>query len=73
MSFLSEKKVKSMMEQSGVAGLSLTYLKGQPCGVDKTYSWGMSDLSNKERVTPLTRFQMASMSKVVPQSLRFNF
>ena len=48
MSFISEKKVKSMMEQSHVAGLSMTYMKGKPCGVHETYSWGVSNILKKE-------------------------
>ena len=73
MSFLSEKKVRSMMEQSHVAGLSVTYMKGSPCGVDETYSWGVSDLETKEKVTPLTRFQLASMTKVVATAFAIQF
>ena len=73
MSFLSEKKVRSMMEQSRVAGLSVTYMKGKPCGLDETYSWGFSNLAMKEKVTPLTRFQMASMTKVVATAFSIQF
>ena len=73
MSFLSEKKVKSMMEQSHVAGLSVTCMKGVPCGVDETYSWGSSNLKTNQKITPLTRFQMASMTKVVATAFAIQF
>ena len=62
-----------MLEQSHVAGLSVTSLKGKPCGVDETYSWGLSDTSKKVEVTPLTRFQMASMSKVIGTAFAVQF
>ena len=70
---LCEKKVKSMLEQSCVAGLSVTSLGGDPCGVDQTYSWGFSDTKEGTPVTPLTRFQMASMSKVVGTAFAIQF
>ena len=73
MSFISEKKVRSMMKQSHVAGLSVTYMKGKPCGVHETYSWGISDILTKEKITPLTRFQMASMTKVVATAFAIQF
>ena len=61
------------MEQSHVAGLSVTCMKGNPCGVTETYSWGEADLETKEKVTPLTRFQMASMTKVVATAFVIQF
>ena len=73
MSFISEKKVRSMMEQSHVAGLSVTYMKGKPCGVHETFSWGVSNILTKEKITPLTRFQMASMTKVVATAFAIQF
>ncbi|MEE2744731.1 MAG: serine hydrolase [Bdellovibrionota bacterium] len=73
MSFISEKKVKSMLNQSHVAGLSVTCLKGLPCGVGETYSWGLSDTSKKTKITPITRFQMASMSKVIATAYAIQF
>ena len=73
MSFISEKKVKSMLNQSHVAGLSVTCLKGLPCGVGETYSWGVSDTSKNTKITPITRFQMASMSKVIATAYAIQF
>jgi len=73
MFLLCEKKIKSMLEQSNVAGLSVTCLKGKPCGVDDTYSWGLADTSNQTPVTPITRFQMASMTKVIGTAFAIQF